>query len=385
MTPAVPLASRDGAESGLDHSPGLRAGLRFPVVTVAVSDPRCTRFTIVAPGRRVWLPIRRRRGIMSNRRGALAALADVVGRWFAVLVVLGGVAGLALPGQTAQLAGLVPLLLGVIMFGMGLTLRVRDFALVLRRPWAVLLGLCAQFVVMPLSALAVSWMFGLTGLLLTGMVLVGAAPGGTASNVIVYLARGDVALSVTLTSVATLLAPVLTPLWVLWLAGSDLPVGFADLFGSIVQVVLVPVLGGVLVRAVAGRLVERLMPYLPLVSVTGIVVVVAGVVGANAGVVSTSGLLLACAVVVHNGLGLGLGYLAARVARLDESACRAVSVEVGMQNSGLAASLATAHFAPLAALPAALFSVWHNVSGSALATYWARRPARDRRQPSPSS
>ncbi|WP_197319834.1 bile acid:sodium symporter family protein [Saccharomonospora sp. NB11] len=312
---------------------------------------------------------------MSTRRGPVATLADFAGRWFAVLVLIGGLIGLALPDQTAGLADAVPVLLGIIMFGMGLTLRLRDFALVLRRPWAVLLGLCAQFVIMPLLAITVSWIFGLTGLLLVGMVLVGAAPGGTASNVIVYLARGDVALSVTLTSVATLLAPLLTPLWVLWLAGSDLPVGFGDLFTSIVQVVLVPVVAGVVVRALAGRLVERVTPYLPLVSVTGIVVVVAGVVGANADVVATSGLLLVAAVIVHNGLGLLLGYVTGKVARLDESVCRALSVEVGMQNSGLSASLATAHFAPLAALPAALFSVWHNVSGSVLASFWARRPA----------
>ncbi|WP_298178123.1 bile acid:sodium symporter family protein [Saccharomonospora sp.] len=317
---------------------------------------------------------------MGAQRGPLAAVADFASRWFAVLVLAGGLVGLVLPDQTATLAGHVPLLLGVIMFGMGLTLRPADFALVLRRPWAVLLGLCAQFLIMPLTAVAVSWVFGLSGLLLTGMVLVGCAPGGTASNVIVYLSRGDVALSVTLTSVATMLAPVLTPLLVLWLAGSDLPVGFLDLFSSIVQVVLLPVSAGIVVRVLAGRHVEKVLPYLPLVSVTGIVVVVAAIVGANADSVISSGILLVAAVITHNGLGLLLGYFAAKAARLDESACRAVSVEVGMQNSGLSASLATAHFAPLAALPAALFSVWHNVSGSMLASYWAKRPTRKPRR-----
>lgn len=315
---------------------------------------------------------------MAARRGALRGVADFTGRWFAVLVVLGGVAGLVFPEQTVQAAEYIPLLLGVIMFGMGLTLRVGDFALVLRRPWAVLLGLAAQFVVMPLAAWAIGGLFGLSGLLLVGMVLVGAAPGGTASNVIVYLARGDVALSVTMTSVATLLAPLLTPLLVLWLASSELPVEFWALFESIVQIVLVPVVAGVLVRALAGRYVERVLPYLPLVSVTGIVVVVAAVVGANADVVSAGSALLVAAVVAHNAVGLLLGYVAAVVTGLDESARRAISIEVGMQNSGLSASLATTHFAPLAALPAALFSVWHNVSGSALATYWARRPTRPR-------
>lgn len=315
---------------------------------------------------------------MAAQRGRLRRVADFAGRWFAVLVVLGGVAGLVIPEQAAAAADYIPLLLGVIMFGMGLTLRVADFTLVLRRPWTVLLGLAAQFLIMPLAAWSISWVFGLSGLLLVGMVLVGTAPGGTASNVIVYLAKGDVALSVTMTSVATLLAPLLTPLLVLWLAGSDLPVGFWALFESIVQIVLVPVVAGLLVRALAGRYVERVLPYLPLVSVTGIVVVVAAVVGANADVVAAGSALLVAAVVVHNAVGLVLGYVAAAATGLDESARRAVSIEVGMQNSGLSASLATTHFAPLAALPAALFSVWHNVSGSALATYWARRPARPR-------
>lgn len=312
---------------------------------------------------------------MTQRRVSVRKLADFVGRFFAGLVVLGAIVGMIVPDAAATVTDAVPVLLGVIMFGMGLTLRAADFALVLRRPGAVLLGLCAQFVLMPLAAWSVSWALGLSGMLLVGMVLVGSAPGGTASNVIVYLAKGDVALSVTLTSVATLLAPLLTPLLVLWLAGSDLPVGFLDLFTSILQIVLVPVLAGVLVRALGGRRIERVLPYLPLVSVTGIVVVVAAVVGANHDAILTSGLLLVLAVILHNVVGLGAGYLASRIAGLDPSARRAVSVEVGMQNSGLAASLATTHFNPLAALPAALFSVWHNVSGALVAGYWSRHPS----------
>jgi BASS family bile acid:Na+ symporter len=176
-----------------------------------------------------------------------------------------------------------------------------------------------------------------------------------------------------MTAISTLLARFLTPLLILWLADETLDVGFLDLFGSIVQVVLVPVLAGLVVRALAGRYVVRVLPYLPLVSVGGIVLVVLGVVAANAQTVLSTGLLLALAVIVHNTLGLLLGYGAAKAARLDRAARRAVSVEVGMQNSGLAASLAATHFSPAAALPAALFSVWHNLSGAALATWWARR------------
>ncbi|GGM79276.1 Na+-dependent transporter [Longimycelium tulufanense] len=303
----------------------------------------------------------------------LQKIAAFAGRWFAVLVLLGGAAGLLVPAQAGALSGQVPLLLGVIMFGMGLTLRPADFLLVLRRPLVVLLGLFAQYLVMPLAAWGIGTLLGLPPLLLVGLILVGSAPGGTASNVIVYLARGDVALSVTLTSVSTLLAPLLTPLLVLWLGGSTLPVDALALLRSILSVVLVPIVAGVLIRTLAGTLVDRVLPYLPLVSVTGIVLVVAAVVAVNADVVMTSGLLLVTAVILHNTVGLLLGYLAGLTAGLDETARRAISIEVGMQNSGLAASLATVHFAPLAALPGALFSVWHNISGSALATFWARK------------
>jgi bile acid:Na+ symporter, BASS family len=305
--------------------------------------------------------------------GTLRKIAELAGRWFAVLVLLGGAAGLIAPAQLAPLAAHIPLFLGIIMFGMGLTLRSSDFALVARRPWAVLIGVVAQFVIMPLLAWAVGGLYGLTGMAMLGMILVGAAPGGTASNVIVYLGKGDTALSVTMTAISTLLAPFLTPALILWLADEQLDVGFMDLFGSIVQVVLLPVLAGLVVRALAGRFVERVLPYLPLVSVGGIVLVVLGVVAANAQTVLSTGLLLALAVITHNVLGLLLGYGTAKLARLDRPARRAVSIEVGMQNSGLAASLAATHFSPAAALPAALFSVWHNLSGAGLATWWARR------------
>ncbi|CAL9600789.1 Pantothenate precursors transporter PanS [Nocardiopsis dassonvillei] len=310
-------------------------------------------------------------------------IADFTGRWFALLVLGGAVLGLLLPGATAPLTPYIPLLLGVIMFGMGLTMSPADFTVVARHPWAALLGVLAQYTVMPLLGWGIAHLLGLPPMLTVGMILVGAAPGGTASNVIVYLARGDVALSVAMTSVSTLLAPLLTPLLVLGLAGSTLPVDAGDLFLSILQIVLGPVVAGILLRMVAPGLVDRLLPAMPLVSVTGIVVVVAGIVGANAGAVLGTGLLLALAVVLHNGLGLGLGYLIGAVGRVPESARRTTAIEVGMQNSGLAVALATAHFSPLAALPGALFSVWHNMSGSALATYWARRAPEDEPVPPP--
>ncbi|MDA2805059.1 bile acid:sodium symporter family protein [Nocardiopsis suaedae] len=304
----------------------------------------------------------------------LERVASFVGRWFALLVLAGAVAGMLLPEESAALAPHIALLLGIIMFGMGLTMQPVDFAIVAKHPKAVLLGVAAQYAVMPLLGYGIAVLFGFEPLLVVGMVLVGASPGGTASNVIVYLARGDVALSVAMTSLSTLLAPLLTPLLALGLAGSTLPVSAGDLFVSILEVVLVPVLLGLAVRALARRLVLKVLPLLPLVSVGGIVVVVAAVVGANADAVASTGVLLGAAVVLHNMCGLALGYGVGRVTGLPESARRAVAIEVGMQNSGLASALATAHFAPLAALPGALFSVWHNMSGALVATLWARRP-----------
>ncbi|MGY5885742.1 bile acid:sodium symporter family protein [Modestobacter lacusdianchii] len=302
-------------------------------------------------------------------------VSGFAGRWFAVIVVLAGALALLVPGAFAGGTAAVPWLLALIMLGMGMTLRPVDFAIVLRRPWALVAGVAAQFVVMPLLAFGIAEVLDLSPALSAGMVLVGSAPGGTASNVIVYLARGDTALSVAMTSVSTLLAPLLTPLLVLWLAGQYLPVDGSGLFVSIVQVVLVPVLLGLLLRRLVPRLIERLLDVLPLVSVTGITVVVAIVVAASADTLLSVGLLVVLAVVLHNVLGLGLGYAVARACGFDEQGRRAVSIEVGMQNSGLAAALATAHFSPAAALPAALFSVWHNVSGSLLAGHWARRSA----------
>lgn len=309
----------------------------------------------------------------------ITGIADFVGRWFALLVLAGAVVGLLIPDHTAPLADHTTLFLAVIMFGMGLTLRPMDFAIVVKNPRAVTLGVLAQYTIMPLLGWGIAQVFGLPPMLVAGMVLVGSAPGGTASNVIVYLARGDVALSVAMTSVSTMLAPFVTPLLVLALVGQDLQVSLSEMFLSILQMVLVPVVAGLLLRTFADRWVTPVLPVLPLVSVTGIVLVVTGIVGANADAILTTGFVVALAVIVHNTLGLLLGHLVGRIGRLPDTGRRAVSVEVGMQNSGLAAALAHAHFAPLAALPGALFSVWHNLSGAAVATYWARRTPLDSR------
>ncbi len=311
----------------------------------------------------------------------IRAVSDFVGRWFAPIVLVAGAIALTAPGVFGALEPAVPWLLALIMFGMGMTLRAADFGYVVRRPGAFLIGLAAQFVVMPALGWVVATALQLRPELATGVLLVACSPGGTASNVMVYLSRGDTALSVAMTSVSTLVAPLVTPLLVLGLAGRYLEVGFADLFVSILQVVLLPVLLGVLVRRFATPVVDRAQPALPLVSVLGITLVVMAVVAGSATELASVGLAALIAVVLHNCLGLAVGYGAARVCGLDEPARRAVSIEVGMQNSGLAATLATTHFNPIAALPAAIFSVWHNISGSLVAGYWARRTDEAEQQP----
>ncbi len=303
----------------------------------------------------------------------LKTVSEFTGKWFALIVVAAGALALITPDTFSGGTPAVPWLLSIIMLGMGMTLRLSDFAVVARRPWALLLGVAAQFIAMPLLGLGIANVLGLSAALTAGMVLVGSAPGGTASNVMVYLAKGDTALSVAMTSVSTLLAPILTPLLVLWLAGEYLPVDAGGLFVSILQIVLVPVVLGVVLRLLFPRIIDRMLDALPLVSVAGITAVVVLVVSASAPTLLSIGALIVVAVVLHNSLGLAVGYGIGRACGLDVASRRAISIEVGMQNSGLAAALASVHFSPAAALPAAIFSVWHNVSGSLLASYWSRR------------
>lgn len=304
-------------------------------------------------------------------------ISRVAGTWFPLVVLAAGAIAIAVPQAFLPIGPWINLLLGIIMLGMGLTLQPVDFAVIAKKPFAFVVGVVAQYVIMPFTAIGLALAFQLPPELLVGVVLVGSAPGGTASNVMVYLAKGDTALSVAMTTASTLIAPVLTPLLVLLLAGSYLPVDPWALFQSILLIVLVPVVLGVLLRRFATRLVERVLPWLPLVSVVGIALVVLAVVAGSAAAILSVGLLVAVVVILHNGVGYGLGFLAAKAVGLDESARRAVAIEVGMQNSGLAAGLARTHFTPESALPAAIFSVWHNVSGSLLAAYWSRRPPRD--------
>ena len=292
---------------------------------------------------------------------------------FPVLILAAFAVALLVPTQLSPLSAGTNYALGIIMFGMGLTLTPPDFALVVKRPLPVLVGVVAQFVIMPTLAWVLAKAFQLDPMLAAGVILVGCAPGGTSSNVISYLARGDVALSVTMTSISTLLAPLMTPLLTQWLAGQYMPVDAGSMAMSIVRMVLVPVVGGLIVRVLFSGFVERILPAMPWVSVLGICYVVLAVVSKSATTILSAGLLVLLVVACHNVLGYLLGYGAGRILGRDARVCRTISIEVGMQNSGLAATLAGTYFSPEAALPGAVFSTWHNLSGAVLAAVYRRR------------
>jgi BASS family bile acid:Na+ symporter len=267
---------------------------------------------------------------------------------------------------------IVPLL-GVVMFGMGMTLTWADFAAVLRRPRRIGLGVALQYLVMPLAAWAIAQALGLSPELTAGLVLVGASPGGTASNVVCFLARGDVALSITLTTASTLLAIVATPVLTWLYVGKQVPVPVLDMLLSIFKIVLLPVTLGVLVNSFFGRRLASWKHLFPVLSVVAIVVIIAIVVALNQSSIANTGWLVAAAVILHNGCGLTAGFGVGLLATRDERVARTLAIEVGMQNSGLAVALAVKYFSAAAALPGALFSIWHNLSGSLLAALWSRR------------
>lgn len=307
---------------------------------------------------------------------SLASLSRFVGNTFAAWVVLFAVLGFLLPDLFRQLTPWIVTLLGIIMFGMGLTISGRDFAEVLRRPVNVGVGVASQFLIMPLLAVGLTMIIPMSPEVAAGVILVGCCPGGTSSNVMTYLAKGDVALSVACTSVTTLMAPIVTPFLMLMLASEYLPVDAWAMFQSIVKVVLFPLALGFAAQKLLPAFVRAAVPALPLVSVTGIVLIVAAVVGASKGAIVQSGMMIFAVVVLHNMLGYLIGFIAARLAGLDLAARKAIAIETGMQNSGLAAALATAYFSPLTAVPAAIFSVWHNISGALVANILSRMKAR---------
>ena len=307
--------------------------------------------------------------------GAFLRFNRWVQQTFALWVLLFSGIALWQPEAFVWLKAYIPWMLGIIMFGMGMTMTAADFKGVMQSPKAVLIGVAAQFMVMPGLAYALCKIFALAPEIAVGVILVGCCPGGTASNVITYMAKGNTALSVACTSVSTLIAPLLTPAVFYLLASQWIEINALSMLASILQVVLFPVALGLIARSLFRRQVEAYIQAMPLISVAAIVAIVAAIIGGSKSQILQSGLLILGIVMLHNGLGYLLGFWASRLFKLPYADCKAVAIEVGMQNSGLGVALAAAHFAasPLTALPSAIFSLWHNISGPALASYWAGR------------
>ncbi|EHJ48351.1 Bile acid:sodium symporter [Solidesulfovibrio carbinoliphilus subsp. oakridgensis] len=302
----------------------------------------------------------------------LSRIARLIeGAFLPIALAFSGLA-LAVPGLFTWIAPYISPALGIIMFGMGLSLTFEDFAALFPKWRLVGLGVLLQFTIMPGVAWLLTVALGLPPETALGVILVGACPGGTASNVITYLAGGNLALSVTLTLATTLLAPLATPALVALLGGRTLAVDFGAMVGSVFWIVAFPVVDGLLLRRLLRRRLEPLLAVFPSVSILVIALVIACVVGLNRDTVLAFPGLVMLAVVLHNGCGFALGYAGARLFAASRADCIAIAVEVGMQNSGLGVALAKTYFTPMVALPSALFSLEQNLAGVTLAKWWRR-------------
>jgi BASS family bile acid:Na+ symporter len=301
------------------------------------------------------------------------AIPKFIERFFIPITVTLCAVALVNPPSFTWLKPHIPLCLGVIMFGMGLTLDFGEFRDILRKWRLVGFGVVMQYAVMPALAVGISRVLGLPPEVMIGMVVVGACPGGTASNVIAYLARANVPLSVTLTLASTCLAPILTPAIIYLVLDRQVHIDFWGMVVSVFWIVVFPLVDGLILRRLFRRRLEPLLRFFPSVSIMVIALLIACIVGLNQQTLVSMPILVLVAVILHNGMGLGIGYSLARLARCTRRDARTIAIEVGMQNSGLGVALAVKHFGVASALPGALFSLWHNISGVYLASRWNRK------------
>lgn len=295
---------------------------------------------------------------------------------FTLSVVVAAVLALLFPNQILEVGNfstktlIIPLLM-LIMFGMGTTMSIADFKGVIKMPKGVLIGVICQFSIMPLIGFSLAKLSNLPPEIAAGIILVGCSPSGLASNVMAYIAGANVALSVTLTAVATLLAPLLTPFLMQLLADAYVPIDFLSMMGSIAKIVIFPIIAGLVLNHFFGKIITRIKGVFPLISMLGIVVIIAIITAAGRDALLDIGFLLILVVIAHNVLGFVLGYSLSRLLGLDQASSRTVAFEVGMQNSGLASGIAL-EMGRLATmgLASAVFGPWMNISGSALAAFW---------------
>lgn len=305
----------------------------------------------------------------------MSRIKDFFIKYMAVIVLIIAVMALFMPKTAMWIStSWINYLLMIVMFGMGLTLKLDSFILVFKRPKDILGGIIAQYTIMPLLALFLSRLFGLDAALTAGVILVGTCPGGTASNVITYFSKGDIALSVSMTSVNTLLAPVLTPLVTYLLLSTTVDVNMVSLFLGILNVILIPILLGFIINRFFATFTQKIIDLLPVISVLAICMIVASVVSHNAQKIYSCGILVLSVVILHNLLGYLCGFILGKMLKMEPYKIKAFSIEIGMQNSGLATSLAGTSFStlPMATVPGAIFSVWHNLSGAVLANFYRR-------------
>ena len=288
-------------------------------------------------------------------------------KWFTLFVVLWAVFNYLVPSFSAPVVVNTKYLLGVILFGMGLTLTGQDFRRIVQKPVPVLLGTVAHYLIMPSLAWLLCLVFQLKGATAAGVILVGACPSGTSSSVMAYLAGGDVALDVSIEALSTLLAPVMLPTILYLFAGQYVKVPTQSLFMSTLEIVVLPIVCGVVVHTFFGKRLAPVLDFLPIVSQLAILAIIGAVVSANHANLFTAATAIVIPVVMLHNL---LGYLFSRLLRLRQPQQKALTFEVGMQDSSLGATLALTYFSPAAAIASTLFSIWHNISGSVLSSWW---------------
>lgn len=302
----------------------------------------------------------------------LLTLNSFITKYFSLIVIIVALLAYAFPEGFIWIKPYINPLLGIIMLSMGINLKFDDFKEVFKNPKGVFIGVVAQFIIMPSLAFLLAKGFNLPPQIAVGVILVGSCPGGTSSNVITYLSKGNTALSIACTTISTLLAPILTPAIFYLLASSWLEVNASAMFISIVQIVLIPIIVGVLLNKFFESKLTPIANLSPMISVICIVMIVAAVVSLNTKNINASTAIIFGVVILHNILGYILGYIISKIFKLNVADSKAISVEVGMQNSGLATALALKYFEPVSAVAGAIFSVWHNISGSILSMIYAK-------------